>query len=136
MDYQKGADQYLYVGRTGDSSSPNACSPFSRMSAHLGTNKNSNTLTKHLDKRGLDRLVCSFRLISVGPILKEVSDMDAHRPSRDAVAAMEKQLQWDLIHSGYEVLNKVNCNAVLDKASYQKVAGSFAKYFPELERKA
>jgi hypothetical protein len=33
----------LYVGRTGDSSSPNAQSPFNRMGQHLGFAKNSSS---------------------------------------------------------------------------------------------
>jgi hypothetical protein len=32
---------FYYVGRTGDSSSPNAQSPFNRMSQHLGVNAKS-----------------------------------------------------------------------------------------------
>lgn len=32
--------EVLYVGRTGDSSSPNAQSPFNRMGQHLGFQKN------------------------------------------------------------------------------------------------
>jgi len=37
-----------YVGRTGDSSSTNAQSPFNRMGQHLGFAKNSNMLRRHL----------------------------------------------------------------------------------------
>ena len=40
----------LYVGRTGDSSSPNAASPFNRIGQHLDLRKNAkgNTMTKRL----------------------------------------------------------------------------------------
>jgi len=35
IDIHGPADRHLYVGRTGDSSSPNAASPFSRIGQHL-----------------------------------------------------------------------------------------------------
>ena len=42
--------ELLYVGRTGDSSSPYASSPFARMGQHLGNNKNQNMVRQHLGK--------------------------------------------------------------------------------------
>ena len=36
--------EVLYVGRTGDSSSPHAQSPFNRLSQHLGSNKSRERL--------------------------------------------------------------------------------------------
>lgn len=47
------SERIYYVGRTGDSSSPNAQSPFSRMSHHLGFNRRSNVLRRHLEKRNI-----------------------------------------------------------------------------------
>src|SRR5688500_13367834 len=60
-----------YVGRTGDSSSVNAQSPFNRMGAHLGFNVKSNVLRRRLAKNGIDPELCSFRLMAHGPIMKE-----------------------------------------------------------------
>jgi len=42
-----------YVGRTGDSSSTNAQSPFNRMSQHLGFARASNALRRHLEEQTL-----------------------------------------------------------------------------------
>jgi hypothetical protein len=51
---QEGKALY-YVGRTGDSSSTNAQSPFNRMSQHLGFAKNSSMLRRHLRTQGRTR---------------------------------------------------------------------------------
>ncbi len=45
------SNRLYYVGRTGDSSSINAQSPFNRMGQHLGFHKNSNVLRRHLEKK-------------------------------------------------------------------------------------
>jgi hypothetical protein len=42
-----------YVGRTGDSSSQNAQSPFNRMGQHLGFNVKSNILRRRLKNAGI-----------------------------------------------------------------------------------
>ena len=86
----------LYVGRTGDSSSPNAQSPFNRMGQHLGFLKNSSMLRNHLDGREVVVDQCTFRLLAHGPILDEADGMDAHKERRDLVGALEKKLAEDL----------------------------------------
>jgi hypothetical protein len=67
-------NKLLYVGRTGDSSSPNAQSPFNRMGQHLGFAKTSCMLRNHLDKRKIVPELCSFRLLAYGPILDEADE--------------------------------------------------------------
>ncbi len=52
-----------YVGRTGDTSSINAQSPFNRMGQHLGFAKNSNMLRRWLNQRGIEPQQCTFRLV-------------------------------------------------------------------------
>jgi hypothetical protein len=44
-------EMLYYIGRTGDSSSINAQSPFVRFGQHFGTNAAANQLRKHLEKR-------------------------------------------------------------------------------------
>ncbi len=75
------ADQALlyYVGRTGDSSSTNAQSPFNRMGQHLGFARNSNMLRRHLMHHGAVPESCAFRMIALGPI-----DQEARTPGRRA----------------------------------------------------
>jgi hypothetical protein len=124
-----------YVGRTGDSSSINAQSPFARMGQHLGFAKTSMMLRKHLDARGVDPKVCEFRLIAHGPVLPEAEDksMDLHRSRRDVVAAMERALCKELKEAGYDVLNTVASRKALDVEMYAMVREAFAKHFSKLK---
>ena len=47
----RGGTAVYYVGRTGDNPSTKAQSPFSRVSAHLGSNERANALLRHLAKK-------------------------------------------------------------------------------------
>jgi hypothetical protein len=123
-------NKLLYVGRTGDSSSPNAQSPFNRMSQHLGFVKTSCTLRNHLDERKIAPELCSFRLQAYGPILDEADGMEVHKSRRDLIAALEKQLAEDLDALGYDVINKVNCLKQLDEEIYADVHAAFVAEFP------
>src|SRR5262245_32030876 len=95
-----------YVGRTGDSSTLNAQSVFSRMSQHLGFAENSCMLRRCLVKRGIRPEGCSFRLIAYGPVLREIGTKLEYRRRRDKVAAVEKELQRAMERVGYDVLNE------------------------------
>lgn len=89
----------LYVGRTGDNSSPHATAPYTRMRQHLGFSKTQNTLRKHFIARGIEPENCSaFHLISHGPIYAEIDKpdgadrealMERHLALRNRVGAME-----------------------------------------------
>jgi len=108
----------LYVGRTGDNSSPNAAAPYTRMGQHLGSQKTQNALRKHLQLRNIEPEACSaFHLIAHGPIYPEVVKQEGeertalmaeHTPTRNLVGAMEKALAEDLSNAGYDMLNIVN----------------------------
>ena len=110
--------ELLYVGRTGDSSSPNATAPYTRMGQHLGYVTNQNALRAYLKRRGIAPEDCdSFVLTAFGPIYGEIekdgSDgptlMQRHIPYRDNTAVMERRLCEDLRAAGYEVMNEVRC---------------------------
>ena len=58
--------------------------------------------------------------------------MEAHKPIRDQVAALEKRLAEDLKAAGYDVMNTVRSSAVLDEALYEEVRAAFAEEFPGL----
>ena len=134
--------KYLYyVGRTGDSSSINAQSPFNRMGQHLSVNNKGNVLRRHLEGKNIDPETCSFRLIAHGPILKEAKTNDQHKKRRDSIAAMEKALADEMTASGYDVINTVKCRMKLDVNNYAPVRAAFALHFkmlgsgkPNLER--
>jgi hypothetical protein len=133
----------LYVGRTGDNSSPYATAPYTRMGQHLGSVDTQNALRKHLDKRDLALPECTFQLITHGPLYDEIAKaegvthealMAAHKPLRDIVGAMEKALADDLAAAGYAVLNTVNCKWPLDPILWAPVRAAFAAHFPNLDR--
>jgi hypothetical protein len=119
----------LYIGRTGDSSSPNAQSPFNRMGQHLGFAKNSSMLRNHLQGRDVSPDLCSFRLVAHGPILPEAEDWKSHVIRRDLAAAVEKQLAEDCAAAGYDVLNSVASGKELDDELYAPVRAAFTEHF-------
>ncbi|MCM8614134.1 hypothetical protein [Accumulibacter sp.] len=123
-----------YVGRTGDSSSTNAQSPFNRMGQHLGFARNSNMLRRHLMQRGAVPESCAFRLIALGPIEQEARapGRREHDQRRDLVAAMEKALAELLASSGLQVMNRVVSRKPLDEARFAQVRAAFARAFPQL----
>src|SRR5580692_1692961 len=84
----------LYVGRTGDTSSPNASSPFRRIGRHLevGPKAKGNALGRQLARAGIDPACCTFEMIAVGPIFPEQANMERHVVVRDQVAALERAL--------------------------------------------
>lgn len=122
-----------YIGRTGDSSSINAQSPFNRMGQHLGFNKNSQQVRSHLEAHAVQPEKCSFRLVAYGPILPEAKTKESHRERRDIVGALEKALAGAMLNCGYEVMNKVNCHTLVDAKRFAGVRAAFAVHFPGLQ---
>lgn len=123
-----------YVGRTGDSSSFNAQSPFNRMGQHLGFRKESNALRRQLEAKGIEPEKCSFRLVAHGPVLEEGKTREKHGPRRDKIGAMEKALADAMCAAGYDVLNKVDCKKPLDEAAFAEVREAFAERFGKLKK--
>jgi hypothetical protein len=119
----------LYVGRTGDSSSSKAASPFNRMGQHLGSIKASNMLRTHLGKREMAPEDCVFRFVAHGPILTEAADWDGHVPRRDAVGGLEQKLERELRQAGWDVVNTVNGSFELDAELWEEVRPAFAERF-------
>lgn len=135
--------EMLYVGRTGDNSSPNATAPYTRMGQHLGFMDNQNALRKHLLSQGVKPEDCAaFRLIAHGPVYPEVEKaegmdraalMERHKPLRNHVGAMEKALADDLARAGYTVLNTVFCSHSPDDDVWPEVRAAFSAHFPKLK---
>jgi hypothetical protein len=121
-----------YVGRTGDSSSSNAQSPFNRMGQHLGSNSKSNVLRRRMKALGIEPESCTFHLVAYGPILKEALSREGHRTSRDHIGAMEKALAEAMTTAGYHVMNTVSCRAKLDSEAFASVCAAFRMHFPKV----
>jgi hypothetical protein len=102
----KGDRRHLYVGRTGDSSSPNASSPFRRIGQHLDSriSAKGNALGRQLKEAGIDPETCVFEMTAIGPIFDEQTTMPEHKPFRDKTAALERALADELKRRGYYVL--------------------------------
>ena len=105
-DIRKGQDRYLYVGRTGDSSSANAASPFNRIGQHLDfrANAKGNALGKQLGQINVHPSQCTFEMLAIGPIFPEQDTFDLHKPIRDTVGALEAALADELVRRGYNVI--------------------------------
>ena len=121
-----------YVGRTGDSSSNNAQSPFNRMGQHLGFNLHANPLRRHLKAENIEPESCSFRLVAYGPILEEAGALEEHRLRRDQIGAMEKALAAAMTAAGYSVMNTINCRVKVDQEAFAQVKREFAFHFTQL----
>jgi hypothetical protein len=131
------AGEYLYVGRTGDTSTPYATPPYQRMGQHLGHQKNQNALRKYLESNGIEPERChAFHLIAHGPLFPQAQDMASHLAPRDIVAALEKALAEALTAAGYDVMNTVYCRKPLDARLFAKVQAAFAAHFPSLACRA
>lgn len=95
-----------YVGRTGDSSSNNASSPFNRIGTHLDgrPNAKANSLARRLRQAGLRPEDCFFNMAAVGPLQPEQGDFESHRSVRDQMATLEHEVAKALRAQGHEVL--------------------------------
>jgi hypothetical protein len=135
-------NEWLYVGRTGDNSSPRASAPYTRMGQHLGTSKNQNALRARLKDQGIEAEHCrAFHFVAHGPLYPEVEQADGadratlmakHVRLRDEVGAYERDLEVALRQAGYRLLNRVNCKWPGDPGRWQEIKQAFAVHFPKL----
>lgn len=127
----------LYVGRTGDSSSPHASSPFRRIGQHLDSKSNakSNALWKRLRTAKLVPEACTFEMIAVGPLFSEEPDMDRHKIVRNRMAALERALADHLREAGHVVLGTHPRQAEYDEALCERVCRLVDERLATLERR-
>jgi hypothetical protein len=99
-------EHILYVGRTGDSSSKYAASPFNRLGQHLDIRPNAtaNTLLKNIKAEGYNPVECEFELTSIGPLFPEQETLVEHRKYRDIIAPLEVALAEYLKGKGHKVI--------------------------------
>ena len=124
-------DEVLYVGRTGDSSSPNASSPLQRMGTHFARNSKANTMLRRLEQRGIAPGASKFEMVAHGPMFQEGNASD-HNDRRDKIAPLEKALAEALQCGGYKVLNQVGSKKHLDPDLWKGVSEAFAERFTKL----
>jgi len=128
----KGDERHLYVGRTGDSSSPNASSPFRRIGQHLDTSLNArgNALGRRLKEAGINPESCTFEMIAIGPIFDEQDSLTEHYPLRDKTAALERALADELKLRGYKVLGAHPRSLLPDPDLLRQVIEKLQSLFP------
>ena len=126
------AGRFLYVGRTGDSSSANAASPFNRIGQHLDfrSHAKGNSLTKRLRQVGVEPSECRFEMVAVGPLFPEQDDFESHKPVRDTVYALESALAMRLKERGYRVIGTHGCRSVPDGELYERLLDWVDTTFP------
>ena len=121
----------VYVGRTGDSSSQFAASPFSRLSQHLDVRPSAtaNMLLRQVKKLGWEPLKCGYELAAFGPIFPEQSSLAEHRDKRDIVAALETELSLLLKAAGYTVVGSHGKQRRADPALLTAIREAFHNVF-------
>lgn len=122
-----GGKEFFYVGRTGDSSSKFAASPFSRLSQHLDVRPtaSANMLLRHIRHRNLDPLACTFELLTLGPIFPEQTTLELHRQFRDLMAPLESAFATYLRSTGREVVGSHGSKREPDPKLFAKVKDAF-----------
>jgi hypothetical protein len=126
-----GNERFVYVGRTGDSSSKFAVSPFSRLSRHLDAlpSAKANMLFRKIKSHGWEPIACTYELIAFGPIFSEQGDLAQHRSVRDIVAPLETELAAMFKSNGYDVLGSHGKPSTADPKLLEQVKTAFQNAF-------
>jgi len=137
-DVKEDDKQHIYVGRTGDSSSPNASSPFRRIGQHLDTSLNAkgNALGRQLEVAGIKAEACTFEMMAIGPIFEEQKTMPEHKPLRDKTAALERAVADELKCRGYNVLGTHPRAELPDPGLLKQVMAMLQNAFPSKTEEA
>ena len=123
----EGPQTALYVGRTGDSSSRYAASPFSRLGQHLDLRDSAaaNMLLRNIKKAGFDPVQCTYSLVAIGPIYPEQDNIDLHRQKRDLIAPLEAAVAAQLRADGHNVLGAHPKPKAVSGDIYERVIAAF-----------
>lgn len=134
-DIRGPSSRWLYVGRTGDNSSPNAQSPFKRIGQHLDASPNAkgNALGRRLRHEGIDPLSCTFEMLAIGSIFPEQDTMEQQKPIRDRVAALERALADFLRQRGYDILGSHPKSAPPEEGLFAQVRNIVEPKFPPVK---
>jgi hypothetical protein len=135
-DVRTGRERYMYVGRTGDSSSANAASPFQRIGRHLEFrgNAKANSLSRQLKAVAADRSKCSFEMTAIGPLFEEQGTLEEHKPYRDRVGALETALAQRLRDRGYKVISTHTAGQVPELELWQEVCRIVDEKYPDIQK--
>jgi hypothetical protein len=137
-EIRTGTERHLYVGRTGDSSSPNAASPFQRIGQHLDSRENAkgNSLARQMKTVAVAPSSCAFEMIALGPLFPEQKTFDAHKPVRDRVGALEAALAQRLLERGYSVIGSHSSKHNPEPEFWQEICRIVDNKFPAVRKSA
>jgi hypothetical protein len=126
----------FYVGRTGDSSSRYAASPFSRLGQHLDVrpNASANMLLRQVRKLGIEPLSCKYELVAFGPLFPEQDNLEQHRHYRDRIAPLEAALAQLLRKRGFEVVGKHGTKGEPESELLKQIENAFNAEFAPTAR--
>ena len=121
---------FIYVGRTGNSSSTNAASPFNRVSQHLDFRETArgNTLARRLKEVEIDPDSSNFRMIALGPIFQEQKSVDTHMRYRDQMATLEYEIAYYLKWQGFELLGKYQKGSAIDQTLLNELKSKVVEF--------
>lgn len=126
-----GEEKVVYVGRTGDSSSQYAASPFARLGQHLDVRPSAtaNMLLRQVRKLGWDPIACEYELVAFGPIFPEQASLEQHRAKRDVIAPLETALAALFREQGFTVVGSHGKLRDADQLLLEQVERAFHKVF-------
>jgi len=126
----EGTTCHLYVGRTGDSSSPHASSPFNRIGQHLDFRESAKgaSLAKRLKEAGVNPKKSKFRMLALGPFFPEQEEFEAHKPFRDQMATFEYELAKHLKNKGYSVLGVHHQGMTVDSIQLTQIKENVERF--------
>lgn len=132
LDIRQEENRYIYVGRTGDSSSANAASPFNRIGQHLDFRAiaRGNALGRQLGYLNVQPSQCTFEMLAIGPIFPEQLTFELHKPIRDTVGAIEAALADELVDRGYNVIGTHGRRVPQDAELWAEVLRHINPKFP------
>jgi hypothetical protein len=131
---RQGERLLVYVGRTGDSASPFAASPFIRAGQHLDLREKAraNALVRQLRAQGVDPIDAKYDLIALGPLAPEATERVSHWLLRDKVAALEAALADELKARGYDLIGNHGSKKPLDRELLALILATVKDEFPLL----
>jgi len=129
IDVSTSDGRRLYVGRTGDSSSCNAGSPFARIGQHLDyrAKAKGNALARNLRAVGVNPSACTMEMIAIGPMFPEERTFSVHKRVRDVMAGLEGAVATALRQRGFTVLGKHSVSHSPDPRKLNEVLGLIEK---------
>jgi len=125
---------YIYIGRTGDSSSPNAASPFNRIGQHLNFKENAkgNSLAKRLTEVGVNPSISTFRMQAIGPLYPEQESFEKHCHYRDRMATIEFEVAKCLSSKGFNVIGQHHKGSHVEETILSDIKLNITKFLEKI----